>query len=222
MSDPAEKKDDAAAAPAAAAAENGKAEEAVPAGLQPQDLAIKHPLHNSWSMWYDNPGRKTSQHSWGDHLRQISTFSFVEDFWRVYNNIHLASKLASGSNYHLFKQGIEPKWEDEANKRGGKWIVQFPSKQRKDLDKRWLWCVLALVGENLDDDNDEVCGAVVSIRRSQDKIAIWTKDKTKEGTLAIGRKFKAAIEWPDMIGYQSHSDAMKHNSSFNNRNKYEV
>ena len=33
--------------------------------------------------------------------------------------------LASHSDFHLFKMGIKPMWEDEANKFGGKWIVRL-------------------------------------------------------------------------------------------------
>ena len=34
-------------------------------------------------------------------------------------------ELASHSDFHLFKMGIKPMWEDEANKFGGKWIVRL-------------------------------------------------------------------------------------------------
>ena len=45
----------------------------------------------------------------------------VEDFWGIFNNIRPPSRLNPGSNYHLFKVGIEPTWEHAANKDGGKW-----------------------------------------------------------------------------------------------------
>ena len=37
----------------------------------------------------------------------------VEDFWALYNHIELASRLAAGCDYSLFKEGIKPMWEDE-------------------------------------------------------------------------------------------------------------
>ena len=46
----------------------------------------------------------------------------------MYNNIQSPCQLPPGSNYHLFKHGIKPMWEHEANRRGGKWIIQFPHK----------------------------------------------------------------------------------------------
>ena len=40
-------------------------------------------------------------------------------------------ELASHSDFHLFKMGIKPMWEDEANKFGGKWIVRLRKGGRK-------------------------------------------------------------------------------------------
>jgi len=189
------------------------------------NLAVKHPLQHRWTMWYDCAGKKISQSAWGDQLRKIVTIDTVEDFWGLYNNIQPASKLALSANYHLFKEGIEPKWEHDENKGGGKWILAIAAKNRKEvLDKYWLWMLLACIGEAFDDDQ-EVCGCVVSVRKQQDKIALWTKHSTNEGVCKrIGRQLKAALEVPDtaVLGYQSHIDCQKRNSSFNNKNRFEV
>lgn len=51
----------------------------------------------------------------------------------------MASELRQGCDYSLFKQGIRPMWEDEANKRGGRWAINLDKKQRiNDLDRFWL------------------------------------------------------------------------------------
>lgn len=108
----------------------------------------------------------------------IKICSFLLISSRIFNNIRPASKLALGSNYHLFKENIEPKWEHHDNSKGGKWI--HTCKGKKDqLDKMWLWMVLACIGENFEDDN-EICGCVVSIRKGQDRIALWTRTSSNE------------------------------------------
>jgi len=188
----------------------------------PDNFAVKHPLQNGWTIWYDNPGKRTNTASWGDHLRKITTFDTVEDFWRVFNNLKPASTLPQGSNYHIFKEHIEPKWEDAANSRGGKWTVSVPPKTRgSNLDQMWLWTVLACIGETIRAP-DDVCGLVVSVRKAGDRVQIWTKDAHNEvACREIGRSLKETLELPDstIIGYQSHSDSMKKS---NNKNKYEV
>lgn len=42
---------------------------------------VKHPLHNSWTLWFDNPGKKASVSSWSQNLKEIVTLDTVEDFW---------------------------------------------------------------------------------------------------------------------------------------------
>jgi len=189
---------------------------------EPSNFAVKHPLQNGWSIWYDNPGKRTNQASWGDHLRKITTFDTVEDFWRVFNNLKPASSLPQGSNYHIFKEHIEPKWEDSANSKGGKWTVSVPPKSRSSgLDQMWLWAVLACIGETIRAP-DDVCGLVVSVRKAGDRVQIWTRDANNEAACRdIGRSLKESLDLPDnvIIGYQSHADSMKKSSS---RNKYEV
>ena len=41
------------------------------------------------------------------------TFDTAEDFWCLYNNIKRASQIPDRSDYYLFIDGIEPKYEDE-------------------------------------------------------------------------------------------------------------
>ena len=37
------------------------------------------------------------------------------------------------------QDGIDPKWEDQANCKGGKWLLQLNKQQRAtELDKIWL------------------------------------------------------------------------------------
>lgn len=46
------------------------------------DYTVKHPLQNTWTLWFDNPGKKASAQSWADNLKEIINIDTVEDFWR--------------------------------------------------------------------------------------------------------------------------------------------
>jgi len=187
------------------------------------DFSVMHPLHSTWCLWYDNPGKRVSQASWLDSIRMIATFDMVEDFWRLFNNVVPPSRLPSGSNYHIFKKGIEPKWEDPLNLRGGKWIVSVPKQNKAMMDDLWLSTILCVIGEMID-YGDEVCGAVVSMRKAQDRISLWTRSSSAEQLcMSIGRQFRAALNLPAtwIVGYQAHADSQKRNSSFNSKNRYE-
>lgn len=114
----------------------------------PTNFNVKHPLYNSWVLWFDNPLHKGSssakerRETWGANLHEVVKLNSVEEFWGLYNNIVPPSNLPQSANYYLFKEGIQPAWEDPANGNGGKWSVQLPrEKHRNEIDKLWLYTV---------------------------------------------------------------------------------
>ncbi|KAL7089244.1 hypothetical protein ACP275_13G177200 [Erythranthe tilingii] len=174
----------------------------------------RHPLEHSWTFWFDNPSAKNKQAAWGSSIRPIYTFSSVEDFWSVYNNVHHPSKLAVGADFHCFKNKIEPKWEDPVCANGGKWTVGF---SRSKSDTAWLYTLLAMIGEQFD-YGDEICGAVVNVRARQEKISIWTKNAANEvAQVSIGKQWKEFLDYNDSIGFIFHDDAKKLDRGAKNR-----
>ncbi|EOY27849.1 hypothetical protein QUC31_012716 [Theobroma cacao] len=173
-----------------------------------------HPLEHSWTFWFDNPSAKSKQAIWGSSMRPIYTFASVEQFWSLYNNIHHPSKLAVGADFHCFKYKIEPKWEDPVCANGGKWTVTLP---RGKSDTCWLYTLLALIGEQFE-YGDEICGAVVSVRGRQEKIALWTKNAANEtAQISIGKQWKELLDCNDTIGFIFHEDAKKLDKAAKNR-----
>lgn len=88
-----------------------------------------HPLQFAWTLYHDSRGRFFSpaassasakspsddnQH-YAAGLTVIGNFETVEDFCRYFNWLKPPSLLEAGSNYHVFKKGIQPMWEDTAN-----------------------------------------------------------------------------------------------------------
>ncbi|CDP14577.1 unnamed protein product [Coffea canephora] len=183
-------------------------------GNPSKSLVTKHPLEHSWTFWFDNPSAKSKQIAWGSSIRPIYTFSTVEDFWGIYNNIHHPSKLAVGADFHCFKNKIEPKWEDPVCANGGKWTVNL---QRGKSDTSWLYTLLALIGEQFD-YGDEICGAVVNVRSRQEKIALWTKNAANEtAQISIGKQWKDFLDYNDQTGFIFHEDAKKLDRAAKNR-----
>ncbi|XP_069473637.1 eukaryotic translation initiation factor 4E type 2 isoform X7 [Ambystoma mexicanum] len=122
----------------------------------------EHPLQYNYTFWYSRrtPGRPTSSQSYEQNIKQVGSFASVEQFWRFYSHMVRPGDLTGHSDFHLFKEGIKPMWEDDANKNGGKWIIRL----RKGLASRcWENLILALLGEQFM-VGEEICGAVVSVR----------------------------------------------------------
>jgi translation initiation factor 4E len=83
------------------------------------------------------------------------------------------SQLPSVSDYHFFREGIRPVWEDDANKKGGKWIMRL---KKGVCDRYWEDLLMSMVGDQFNEASDEVCGAVLSVRAQEDVLSIWTKN----------------------------------------------
>lgn len=148
------------------------------------------------------------------------------------NNICPASELALKSDYHLFKFGVKPEWEDIQNKHGGKWAFQFKDKKSVSIDNLWLHVMLAAIGETLEDEDDgEVMGVVVNVRKGFYRIGLWTKsigkpfpgggdgdaaggkgrspEKGRDTLMKIGRRFKEALglKEGDVVEFSGHTDS---------------
>ena len=124
----------------------------------------------TWIVWYRPPTSKYTDYE--KSTIPLAHFSSVEAFWTVYTHLKRPSSLPSVSDYHVFKQGIRPVWEDEENKRGGKWIVRL---KKGVADRYWEDLLLAIVGDQFAEAGEEVCGAVLSVRSGEDVLSVWTR-----------------------------------------------
>ncbi|KAJ6233694.1 eukaryotic translation initiation factor 4e related [Anaeramoeba flamelloides] len=172
------------------------------------DPEQKHPLQNKWTMWVDG---YSGSRNWGEDMKKILDFETVEDFWGMFNNLVSVSKLKNGTNFHLFKYGIKPEWEDSGNISGGKWNLRINRSVSK-LEDLWLDTVLSLIGERFE-PKEEICGAVVSIRNSGDRIALWTKTASKKDVqLEIGKIWKKDLQLRGIrLSYLTHKKALSTN-----------
>lgn len=139
----------------------------------------------------------------------------MESFWSFYSHIVRANELGSYSDFHLFKDGIKPMWEDEANKEGGKWIVRL----KKGLAARcWENLLLAILGEQFM-VGEEICGAVISIRLHEDIISVWNRTAGDAGTtIRIRDTLRRVLNLPlnTVMEYKTHNDSLRDHSSFRN------
>lgn len=132
----------------------------------------KHPLTHSWVFWTRPPINKAHGYvAYDKTLHPMARCSTAEDFWAIYPHLKAPSKVQLMTDYHLFKEGIRPIWEDKENREGGKWVLRL---KKGVADRYWDDILLACIGENLCDDSSQVNGIVLSVRNGEDVISIWT------------------------------------------------
>ncbi|KDN43221.1 translation initiation factor eIF4e [Tilletiaria anomala UBC 951] len=133
--------------------------------------------------------------TWEAALRMLGAYNDVESFFATFSTLRRPSQLEKSSNYHLFKDGIKPMWEDRRNAKGGKWTLTLKATNNPALlDRSWMWLVLALIGEELD-PHDMITGAVVSVRAKGDRLSIWTRSKDDVNKLNdLARRFVSILD----------------------------
>ncbi|EME81636.1 uncharacterized protein MYCFIDRAFT_78904 [Pseudocercospora fijiensis CIRAD86] len=129
------------------------------------------PLKDTWVVYYRPPTSKNSDYE--KSIQPLCKIHTVQAFWKVYTHLQRPSKLPTVSDYHLFKAGIRPVWEDDSNKKGGKWTMRL---KKGVADRYWEELFMALIGDQFMEAGEEVCGAVVSVRSGEDVISVWTKN----------------------------------------------
>ena len=55
-----------------------------------------------------------------EKIIKIGDVSNISEFWEVFQHLKKPNQCPVGSDYHVFKKGIVPMWEDKLNKDGGK------------------------------------------------------------------------------------------------------
>ena len=185
-----------------------------------KEVQVKHPLENSWTLWYFKNDRSKS---WEVNQKPVISVQTIEDFWAIINYTTSISEVGVGCDYSLFKTGIKPMWEDEKNCEGGRWLINLDKSQRQRcLNQFWMETMLCLIGEAFEKNEDIVNGAVVNVRNRGDKISLWMSNSTKmEGIMSVGRTLKnrMGLDKHLRIGFEVHKDAMNKQGSMA-RNKY--
>ncbi|OQR77369.1 eukaryotic translation initiation factor 4E type 2-like [Tropilaelaps mercedesae] len=190
--------------------------------VDPSCLEVRpeeHTLQHAYSMWFSRRmGSKQAGtiQKFEDSLKLLATFRSVEKFWKCYTHLRFPNELTGHADYHLFKYGVKPMWEDPANRDGGKWIVRM----RKGVASRvWENVLLAILGEQFL-VGDEICGAVMSVRYNQeDIISVWNRtaaDKCVRLKIMETLRRVANLPITHSLEYKAHNTSLLDNSSFRN------
>lgn len=168
----------------------------------------KHPLKDSWTFWCLDIGRSKN---WEECLVPLNTFQHVEDFWALFHHLASINEMKPGSDYMMFKKGIQPKWEDPLNRSGGRWMIKLEPQNRADEVNQQAWTeLLLLLISGLIDGADKVTGAVCNVRRMCDKLSLWMSDCSDEASIGdAGCAFQAALDFWQFrqpFRFERHSD----------------
>ncbi|KAE9572616.1 Eukaryotic translation initiation factor 4E type 2 [Colletotrichum fructicola] len=200
----------------ASIAENAAGKKAVgsqPASTRTSSETLRvHQLKYEWVTWCRPPQPKGQPYQeYAKSLTPMIHCNSVEEFWVGYPHLKRPSELSVGWEYHFFKRGVRPIWEDDENRSGGKWVLRL---KKGIVDRYWEDTVFALLGEAFTDCSDEICGGVVSVRNGEDIISIWTRS-TGGRVLRIRETWKSYLKCPPntIFEFKSHDESIQHRAA---------
>jgi len=147
-----------------------------------------HQLSQAWSLWYN---RGDHSLTWAENQKVVGTMRTAEEFWQLQQLLCPPSSLPAGVDLALFRAGVSPDWEDAANIGGGRWVAR---REHRQVDDAWLNLLLFLIGEHADMRGELVTGAVVSVRKAGDRLALWISEADNlETVVEVGRAVKERL-----------------------------
>mmetsp|Transcript_15460 Transcript_15460/g.46764 ORF Transcript_15460/g.46764 Transcript_15460/m.46764 type:complete len:281 (+) Transcript_15460:74-916(+) len=182
-------------------------------------MAPPHFLEHRYSFFFMRRGehRKSeaseASNAYASSIIKIGSFDSAEGFFSLYDHLLKPSSQACvGTDYHLFREGVTPTWEDPHNKNGGKFIIRL--RKADGLSSLyWEELLLAIIGEQFGDLTDHISGAVVSIRANDDIISLWNVDANDHvANDDLKERLKQKLQLPNYVQleYKKHALARTH------------
>ncbi|CAJ0945473.1 unnamed protein product, partial [Mesorhabditis belari] len=174
----------------------------------------EHPLQHTYEFsYFFRPAGVFNPEDYSKYVQTAAIVNSVEQFWRVYCHMVRPCDFVKKGELHFFKKDIKPTWEDEENKKGGKSILRI---KKGTASRIWENLLMAIIGEQFDVE-DDICGAVCSVRRDEDIISIWNRSADDfpirnriRDTLGQVLNLPAGT----LVEYKRHDDCLKDKSSY--------
>lgn len=150
--------------------------------LEEQSCKLNYTFIFWFSYFKENKQKQINDYE--DNLRKIGSFNTAEEFWGYYQHIRRPDSLPKGCEFLLFKEGIQPLWEDPANHGGGRFVLHI---KKIFSTKTWEDILLAFI---ITEENfDKLNGVVINVRGWEVLLSIWTKELNTEEELEKYKKW---------------------------------
>lgn len=149
-----------------------------------------------------------------NHIKKEVLLTSANELLYVLRRIQELENIKPITDICLFKNDIEPMWEDPQNIEGGKWIVKF--KRGIGVEQR-LFEKLLLRMAVAPFETMEVNGVMVSIRKNHIILSLWTMYcPSKEEEAKQEEEIRSNLDLRNMmkIDFKGNDESMRDNSSF--------
>lgn len=160
-------------------------------------------------------GTKKENFDFLSSLKTLCTLKTVENMNYYLKHVDFES-IETITDISVFKEGIEPLWEDQANINGGKWIIKL---KREVAIRLYQKLLVHLMINSF--DTILVNGIVISFRMKSCIITLWTGDERKTENVVQEIKKILGIDFFLALEYKDNGESLKDNSSFRNAKNFQ-
>jgi translation initiation factor 4E len=165
-----------------------------------------------------SPPRGIDSQVFDQNVRVVGQFTHMSQVWNFFLRLcDCQHVLPNYSNLRLFRKGVRPLWEDEANRAGGKFFI--PRKKNRAFAS-YVRIIVAIVTGQLQLPTDSV-GICLHIRSNVSSLQIWstTQPSKEEEALAIERiaaAMQLSREEKERVTFRAHASSVRYNREFSN------
>lgn len=127
-----------------------------------------------------------------EKIIKIADVENISEFWEVFQHLRKPNQCPIGTDYHVFKKGIIPMWEDERNKNGGKLSVLLTWKFANVI-----WEEITFnFAKGLLPHFEYINGIVISMRPKFLVLSFWIKTNTSTVVEKIRNSLSGMMQAP--------------------------
>ena len=135
---------------------------------------------------------KQEEKEFFEKIIRIADANDMTEFWEIFQHLKKPNQCPVGTDYHVFKKGIFPMWEDEMNKDGGKLSVLLTWKLTNVI---WEEATFNFA-KGLLPHFEYINGIVISMRPKFSVLSFWIKTNTNSAVEKIRNALSAMLQAP--------------------------
>ncbi|CCW67954.1 unnamed protein product [Phytomonas sp. Hart1] len=181
----------------------------------PSKASIEMMLDDVWSLFY--------LPVWGENIKEenynptlVFRVESIPTFWRVFNNVPQPTEMPIGTVY-LFRDGIDPKWEDPANRNGGVLKVKVNPDR---VNEAWELLLCRTIGDSWNPVvRTQINGIALKVRERVYILEVWVTKCTPELTRDLAELWENLMDGAFATTYYPH-EAMQNKAQTDKKKQW--
>ena len=179
-----------------------------------------HKLSHKYTFWFriSKNAFKKEENEYIPKNKKIAKFDSIEDFWEIYQHLKKPDNCQEGIELKMFKDNIEPKWDNDSNKNGGKMTLLCNKDYTSII---WEEIILNIIG-NIFPKNilDNINGIIFCSKSKYNTIQIWFKEYNQDYCHELEQCIRDMIQIPKEVPINFKKFFNEDNKDINNNKKY--